>query len=254
MAIGRSPFQGVLNVLRFNWHFYVAALIAIITLLFTTRYLSKDWIWIPLVISGFIVLTTLVSLLVTHYIYDLSELYDLTWMSDAACCNKIKVLNINAGFDETSHILETKLKGAEIHICDFYDEPLHTEVSIKRARKTYPPHPKTLKVQTHSLPYPKEEFDLVFVSFAAHEIRNSGERITFFKEITRVLNQKGQVFVTEHLRDRSNFLAYTIGFFHFYSRKTWLRVFKAAKLRLVQEKKTTPFVSTFILAPYGTAS
>ncbi len=254
MALGRSPFQGVTNVLRFNWHFYVVAVVGIMILLFSSQYLSKDWIWFPLATSSLILLTTLVSLFVTYYIYDLSKLYEFTWLDGTLTNSKIKILNINAGFDETSQIIATKFKDSELHICDFYDPKDHTEISIKRARKAYPPHPKTLKAKTDTLPYPDRAFDAVCVSFAAHEIRNLKEQNQFFRELARVTNQDGKIFVTEHLRDTYNFLAYTIGFFHFYSKKTWMRIFNAAKLNLIQEKKTTAFVSTFILAPSGTTS
>ncbi len=254
MAVGRSRFQGVSNVLRFNWHFYVYAAIGIMILLLSSQYLSKDWIWIPLAASSLILLTTLVSLFVTYYIYDLSKLYEFKWLDEIARNSRIKILNINAGFDETSQILATKFKDSELHICDFYDPKYHTEISIKRARKAYPPHPKTKKVKTNFLPYSVGEFDVVCVSFAAHEIRNLEERKLFFQELKRVINRDGIIFVTEHLRDISNFLAYTIGFLHFFSRKTWMNVFKSANLNLIQEKKTTAFVSTFILSSNGTAS
>lgn len=254
MAVGRSPFQGVSNVLRFNWHFYVIAAFVILILLLSSQYLSKDWIWVPLAASSLILLTTLVSLFVTYYIYDLSKLYEFTWLDGTARNSKIKILNINAGFDETSQILASKFKDSELHICDFYDSKHHTEISIKRARKAYPPHPNTLKVKTNSLPYPDGAFNVVCVSFAAHEIRNLEERNQFFQELARVTNQDGKIFVTEHLRDTYNFLAYTIGFLHFYSRTTWMNIFKSAKLNLIQERKITHFVSTFILASNGTTS
>lgn len=254
MALVRSPFQGVSNVLRFNWHFYVVAAVGIMILLFSSQYLSKDWIWFSLATSSFILLTTLVSLFVTYYIYDLSKLYEFTWLDETSTNRKIKILNINAGFDETSQIIATKFKDSELHICDFYDPKYHTEISIKRARKAYPPNPKTLKVKTDSLPYPDRAFDAVCVSFAAHEIRDLKERNQFFRELARVTNQDGKIFLTEHLRDTYNFLAYTIGFFHFYSKKSWMSIFNAAKLNLIQEKKTTAFVSTFILAPNATTS
>lgn len=250
MAVGRSPFQGVSNVLRFNWHFYVVAAIGIVILLLSSQYLSKGWIWIPLAASSLILLTTLISLLVTYYVYDFSELYEFKWLDG----NPKKILNINAGFDETSPILTAKFSGSELHICDFYDSKHHTEISIKRARKAYPPHPNTVKVKTDSLPYPDGAFDTVCVSFAAHEIRNLEEQKQFFQELARVLNLDGKIFVTEHLRDTYNFLAYTVGFLHFFSRKTWINIFKSANLNLIQERKTTAFVSTFILSSNGTES
>jgi hypothetical protein len=60
--------------------------------------------------------------------------------------------------------------------------------------------------------------------------------------------------VTEHLRDPANFLAYTIGFLHFHSRRTWLDTFQSAGLRVEREVKTTPFVTTFFLAKDGNSA
>jgi ubiquinone/menaquinone biosynthesis C-methylase UbiE len=96
--------------------------------------------------------------------------------------------------------------------------------------------------------------DKIFIIFAAHEIRNVQERIEFFKELRRVLKPTGEIIITEHLRDIPNFLAYNIGFLHFYSKPTWLHIFKLAELTLKNEQKITPFISTFTLTKYGVAS
>ena len=82
---------------------------------------------------------------------------------------------------------------------------------------------------------------------SAHEIRNEAERITFFDELKRVVKPGGIVYVTEHLRDTNNFLAYTIGFLHFYSDSNWKKIFKSAGLNVFTEVKTTPFITTYML-------
>jgi len=76
----------------------------------------------------------------------------------------------------------------------------------------------------------------------------------FFKEIKRILRPDGKIFVTEHLRDLPNFLAYSIGFFHFHSKKSWLRTFTDAELHVQKQIKQTPFITTFILQKYGASS
>ena len=43
------------------------------------------------------------------------------------------------------------------------------------------------------------------------------ERTLFFKELHRILKREGELVIVEHLRDLPNFLAYTIGFFHYWS-------------------------------------
>jgi ubiquinone/menaquinone biosynthesis C-methylase UbiE len=196
----------------------------------------------------FAILTISISLLVSFYVYDLSGLYQLKWLPNSD--NK-RILSINAGFDETSDIIKSKFPFSKLTICDFYDPEKHTEVSIKRARKSYPPLADTIQVSTEQLPFPDSSFDYTLVILAAHEIRDEKERVHFFKELNRVTSPTGQVFLTEHLRDLNNFMAYTIGFFHFHPRKSWLRTFDQSKLRVSREIKTTPFITTFILEKNG---
>lgn len=119
-------------------------------------------------------------------------------------------------------------------ICDFYHPDRHTEISIKRARQVYPPNPETISVNTDKLSFSENTFDKSFAILSAHEIRNQNERVQFFKELNRVTN--GQIFVTEHLRDFNNFIAYTVGVFHFHSRQSWLQTFIQADLTVTQEK------------------
>ncbi len=253
MEVKRPPFQGLMNVVRFNWHFYLIAVGLICILLTSHIYLENTWKLIPYGLSFLISITTISSLLVTYFIYDFSDLYEFRWLDEFSVEDNASILNINAGFDETSQILEGKFKKSEVYVCDFYDQERHTEISIKRARKAYPPHPGSRRVKTSSLPCPDNKFEIVCVTFAAHEIRNFKERQIFFKELRRVTKMNGKIFVTEHLRDIYNFIAYGIGSFHFYSQSSWMNVFQSSNLKLLQERKTTFFVSTFILTPDGTA-
>ncbi len=247
MELKRKPFQGVINIIRFNWHFYAIAIIAIsLLLVFQNKIPSTIK---PLVLSGVIIaaITLLTSILVSYYIYDASDLYELNWLKNF---DYKKVLNINAGFDEISEIITTKFPDTNLIIADFYNAEKHTEISIKRARKAYPPNPKTISVQTDKLPFPDNSFEYSVAIFSAHEIRDEKERIIFFKELARVT--KREIHVTEHLRDFKNFLAYTIGFLHFHSRKKWIKTFTEADLAIAEELKSTPFVTTFILKKNGT--
>jgi ubiquinone/menaquinone biosynthesis C-methylase UbiE len=201
-----------------------------------------------LVILGGIFISILISLAVSFYIYDLSGLYKLNWLGNS---DNMKILNINAGFDETSSNIINRFPKSEITICDFYDPQRHTEISIKRARRKYPPFPNTISVDTGKLPFSDNTFDRSFVILSAHEIRNIQERVQFFKELNRITKSSGEILVTEHLRDINNFFAYTIGFLHFYSRSSWLQIFKRADLIVKQEFKITPFITTFRLERHG---
>ncbi|MBK7969925.1 MAG: methyltransferase domain-containing protein [Bacteroidetes bacterium] len=245
MEIKRKPFQGVLNIIRFNWHFYAVAGVVIFTLIFFKEILPQQLQYVILAAIIMTILNIIISLSVSFYIYDVSDLYKLKWLPDT---NKKQVLTINAGFDETSDLIINKFPLTELTICDFYNSKKHTEVSIERARKAYPPAAKTMQVVTDSLPFPDNSFDYSFTILAAHEIRNENERVQFFKELSRVTKITGYIYVTEHLRDLNNFMAYSIGFFHFHSKPTWLRTFEKANLSFYKDIKVTPFVTTFILS------
>ncbi|RZL32656.1 MAG: methyltransferase, partial [Pedobacter sp.] len=104
----RKPFQGVLNIIRFNWHFYVIAFLLIAFLLFFTTLLPTkfnlvSYLFIAAIISG-----TSLSLFASFYIYDVSNLYSLNWLNELQFKNEPLILNINAGFDETSQLLQRK--------------------------------------------------------------------------------------------------------------------------------------------------
>ena len=245
----RQPFQGILNIVRFNWHFYVIAIAFIVLIQLSSGFLTDSINMVLNVLSALLALIIIVSLFVSYYIYDLSGFYGLDWIANSD--EKVTIANINAGFDETSEILQSMFKQSNIIALDFYDPSEHTEVSIKRARKRYPPFPGTKKISTSKIELSSDSIHKVFVILSAHEIRNSEERVVFFKELHRILTPNGQIIVIEHLRDISNFLAYNIGALHFHSKSAWLKTFKAAELRVVSEIKNTPFISTFILEPNG---
>ena len=248
----RKPFQGVGNIIRFNWHHYVLSIIAIVVLLLVSTNTTAALHTAVILIVSLIILANFISLFISLFIYDLSSLYKLTWLDNAQIGNEI--ININAGFDETSILLKSKYSNARLTVLDFYNPTKHTEVSIKRARKAYPPFPNTQPTSTTHLPLQDNAADNVFAILSAHEIRNYEERVTFFKELNRVLTPKGQVIVTEHLRDTANFIAYNIGFLHFHSKETWLQTFRKAGFKVFDEIKITPFISTFILTKNGISS
>jgi len=251
MEITRTQFQGVCNIIRFNWHFYLIAGILMIGLLFFKNQFSHFLEFWLLVGIGLGFLVTLVSLLVSYYVYDCSNLYELDWLENS---NDLTLLNINAGFDETSQLIKNKFPTTNLTICDFYDPKKHTEISIRRARKAYPPQLGTFPVKTDSLPFSAAQFDKTIAILSAHEIRDEVERNLFFQELKRVTKPTGNIFVLEHLRDANNFLAYTIGFLHFHSKKTWMDTFSNAGLMIEKEKKITPFITLFILKADGSTS
>lgn len=244
----RKPFQGVWNIVRFNWHFYVLSL-GVLLLIYALAITYPSFSGYLGTAGLVILLLIVISLSVSYYVYDLSGLYNFSWLEVEQTDRKI--INISAGFDETSAILEKKFLTAELIALDFYDPSKHTEVSIKRARRAYPVFPGTIEVASVDLPLENGCADKIFVILSAHEIRDMKERILFFKELRRLLKPAGQIFIVEHLRDTANFVAYNVGFFHFYSRSSWCEVFFKADLKIQKERKITPFISIFTLEKNG---
>jgi len=246
--LSRKPLQGLTNIVRFNWHYYVIAFVLIGILFFIKDVLPGYLIpgaefFLLLAAAGIFI-----SLIASWFIYDHSDLYTLNWLNDLYIDTNKKIVNINAGFDETSSLLKEKFTGSTLLVFDFYDPKKHTEISIERARKAYPAFPGTTTISTNEVPLKTNTVDFIFLILAAHEIRDHGERIKFFKQLANALNKGGKIIVVEHQRDLVNFLAYNFGFFHFFANKTWKQTFNGAELALDSETKLTPFISNFILS------
>lgn len=243
----RRPFQGVANILRFNWHFFALALGGAAALAAAGARLDGAPRLVAVAAAGALGLTTLVSLAVSWYVYDLSGFYRLGWLEGAGVEPGGTMVNVHAGFDETSAALRARYPGSEWTVMDFYDPAKHTEVSIRRARRAHPPSPDDLEVATTDLPLPPAAARAVFVILAAHEIRDAGERRGFFAELARALEPGGRIVLVEHLRDWRNLLAYNLGAFHFIGRKAWLAAFAAAGLRIARTNRPNLFLTCFIL-------
>lgn len=246
-TLRRGPFQGVANIIRFNWHFYVMALFGIAVLLLTANHLPLFLQRLLLIIVLLAFLTMLVSLAVSYYVYDRSGLYRLNWLPAIPATPNTHIVNIHAGFDETSTLLAAKFPHAHLSVFDFYDPLLHTEVSIQRARKAYPAYPDTKAISTAQVPLAANSTDRIYLILSAHEIRNDAERVVFFQQLRTALHPDGRITVVEHLRDVNNFLAYNIGAFHFLSRHTWRTTFAQAGLSIDTTFSVTPFIAVYTL-------
>ncbi|MES2448460.1 MAG: methyltransferase domain-containing protein [Bacteroidota bacterium] len=243
----RKPFQGVSNIIRFNWHFYATALIIIISLAAYSVLFPSKFNSIIQIFAVCVFFATFNSLFASYYIYDCSNLYSLNWINNLQVTPNAEIVNINAGFDETSDLIQQKYPNSILKVYDFYNPFKHTEISIERARKAYPPYPKTQIIDTTKINIPHQSTDLIFLIFAAHEIRDKQEQILFFKQLKPVLKPDGKIIVVEHNRDFYNFIVYNIGIFHFFSPKRWKSVFKNSELNLIRIEKITPFINVYYL-------
>lgn len=250
MEIKRKKFQGVLNILSFNRHFYIYGITALV--LITISYLMYNWsstlFW--LIIATFMY-GLIMPLIVSAYVYDFSGYYNFNWLNklNIEDSNTNKFININAGFDETSFIIKSHFIKSDLKVFDFYNEERHTETAIIRARKVSLVYPETKKIKSDIIPLKDKSVDVIFLLSAAHEIRNNQERIQFLKECHRLCKPNGKVIMVEHLRDFPNFLAFSIGFTHFFSKNTWEKAFKSAGFSTFNEAKFTPFMSVFNCLP-----
>lgn len=246
----RRKFQGVLNILSFNRHFYVIGLGAL-ALVFAGYWLI-EWpallFW--LILAGFLY-GLIMPLIVSVYVYDVSGYYKFSWLKDLITDQKKAnlIVTINAGFDETSFIIKNKFPLCDLKVFDFYDAERHTEPAIKRARKVSLTYPDTQRMSSNSIPLKDGTVDIVFLLSAAHEIRSPVEKVLFLKECHRVCKHDGMVIMVEHLRDFPNFLAFSVGFTHFFSRSVWRKAFETAGFSTFHEMKFTPFMSIFNCRP-----
>lgn len=247
-TVNRKPLQGVTNIIRFNWHYYVAALAAIVLLIATNNLLPA---YITYIVITLIYATIIISLSVSYYIYDYSSIYNLSWLDGLQLSENCALVNIHAGFDETSMALQNKFPQCRLSVFDFYDPALHTEISIERARKAYPAYPGTVQITTGQLPALPAPAHAILLTFAAHEIRNTAERTRFFQQLKNNLAVNGVVVVTEHLRNTANLLAYNIGAFHFLPESEWLYTFNKAGLTIEKKIVSNPFVATYFLKKDG---
>lgn len=242
----RSAFQGLTNIVRFNWHYYALSAAGCLSLLWLRPFLPEVWqVWVQMA-AACMLGPVVLSLLVSWYVYDASGLYRLEWLRPWIPESGLLV-NIHAGFDETSALLADAFPQMTLQVLDFYDPALHTEISVKRARAAYPPFGGTLRVSTDALPLADQSAAVVCVLFAAHEIRDEQERLRFFAQLRRILQPGAPLIIAEHLRDLPNFLAYTIGFLHFMPLSVWQKTFATAGLRLLHTERHTAFIRIFVL-------
>ncbi len=244
----RHSLQGVWTVVRFNWHLQAAALALTSAFLSAPMMLDGTAAVVAITVGLGILCSIILSLIATWWAYDASGLYQMDWLVPEIGDAK-QAANIHAGFDECSEWLATRFPEASWKVFDFYDPEKHTEISIRRARKASPPVPGTVSVRADALPLSDASLDRVLLFLAAHEVRNHDERVRFLREIRRVLNPQGRAIVTEHLRDAANIAAYSLGAWHFHTRREWLRTFEEGGFRVTRKIRNNRFITTFILEP-----
>jgi len=250
METKRRKFQGVLNILSFNRHFYYWGIGVLALLVLSRWFVAWPAVVFFIVVAAFLY-GLIMPLVVSAYVYDFSGYYGLPWLNGLIPDEHgaRRIANINAGFDETSFLLHARFPEAAIQVFDFYDARRHTEPAIVRARRVSLVYPDTKVIASDAIPAGDGTVDVVFLLSAIHEIRRHEEKVRFLKECRRVCKPEGTELMVEHLRDLPNFLAFSIGFTHFFSRAAWKDAFTRAGFSELQERKFTPFMSVFQCRP-----
>lgn len=250
MELKRRKFQGVLNIISFNRHFYVFGLISLTLIILSQFVFSWSNLLYWIVISSFLY-GLIMPLIISAYVYNFSGYYNLSWLNSFNLTDSkdIQILNINAGFDETSFTIKNYFPKSDLKVFDFYNAEKHTEPAIIRARKVSLVYPNTQQIISSSIPLKDNSVDCIFLLSAAHEIRSQNEKIMFLKECHRVCKSNANIIMVEHLRDFPNFIAFSVGFTHFFSKLTWRKAFDKAGFKTFTEQKFTPFMSIFNSCP-----
>jgi len=247
---GRGKWQGMWTIVRFNWPFYLIALIVLGSASY--GFFASDpyglKICFGIALSG--ALYFLVgSLGVSHIVYDCSDLYRWKWLTRALAGTQPRgIIFCHSGFDEASFALRQLQPVSDWQVLDHYHPALMTEASIRRARKHFPPTEGTLSAPYNRWPVAADTADVVFGLLAIHELRSEAARTEWFGEAKRCLKHGGRVVLAEHVRDFANFFAFGPGFMHFHSGKSWRACWDAAGLHVCDEFKVTPWVRIYVLS------
>lgn len=246
----RGKWQGMANIVRFNWPLYFVAVVVLIAslggLILFHELDLKLTCSVAIVGAAYFVIG---SLSVSHLIYDRSDLYLWNWLDRALSgVNLRQAIFCHSGFDEASMELREKYGGVRWQVLDHFDEKQMAEASIRRARAMFPPTLGTLPSRYDAWPVAAESTDAVLGLLAIHELRSETERSAWFAESKRCLRKGGRVVLVEHVRDVANFLAFGPGFLHFHSPASWRRCWESAGFRSGDEFRITPFVRVFVLS------
>ncbi len=246
-TMARRRYQGVAQILQFNWRMYAATAGVLFVCWVAAAFLPVAGRAVLLLASAPAAFWLATSLAVSHYVYDRFPLYELDWLERALAYTPQRWLNVHSGWDETSGLLAGAFPGAAGQVADIFDARVMTEPSIRQAHKMNRSPVAATPARYNALPFESGTFDAAFAIFAAHELRRHDQRVQLFCEIGRVLAPGGELVVVEHARDWRNFLAFGPGFLHFFSPRAWRRVACDAGLVVRTEFRMTPFVRLYIV-------
>lgn len=236
-------------VILFNYKKILLGVIVSILLFVLSFFIVSTFIKMLFnIVGGLILLNIIASILASYILYDKSDLYEINKLNEIADFNNVEnVVLIHASFDPLSINLEEKYPTINLTVCDIYGNRHEHESGIKISKKVFPPNPKEIIIHTNKLPFEDNSQDVILAITAIHEVLEHKERVLFFKEAKRILKKDGIIILSEQFRDTTNFLFFNIGAFHFLSEKQWIKAISEAGLKIVDNKKITPFANMLIL-------
>jgi len=235
--------SGAVRIFRYNWPKYAVTWCAAVAALCYAEHFG-GWL---LVLGALLALAwSALSLAVSHYVYDRSALAGGKWLPALLPANTEAWATADAGLD-AEVALDAVMPGTCVARLDIYDGATVGARSVDRARAITPRAHAATRSSATALALGDGACDVVAVIFTAHEIHDAGVRERFFLEVKRTLRAGGRLLLVEHLRDAPNFLAFGPGFLHFQPRAEWLRLARAAELRVAAETRVTPWVMALAL-------
>ena len=132
-----GPFDGMLEILRYNWPQYAVGAGAILlgATLATAIPLPVPLKVALLIGSSFATWWLIASLAVSYYVYDVSPLYRWDWLADFLPQRPRQWVNIHVGLDDSTPALRRLFPDATGRVLDVFDEREMGETSIRRARR-----------------------------------------------------------------------------------------------------------------------
>jgi SAM-dependent methyltransferase len=239
-----NGFLGVARILRYNWPWYAAAVAGSALAVAVILVANPGGRWMTVVIAAVALgdAWLLLSLAVSHWIYDRSPIAHGGWLEQDGTAT---VVIIHAGHDEASSHVARRLPGAVCTAFDIFDPAHGASPSLLRARSAATARAPV--AATGRIPLPDGSADLVLMVFAAHEVRAAEARTELLRELGRIAGARGRILVVEHQRDFWNLLAYGPGALHFLTRKAWMGTFEGAGLLLTRDDAITPWIHRFEL-------
>lgn len=238
---------GVTRIFFYNWPTYLATWTACALVFASAGQLPSGVHELALVGAATALLWSLVSLGVSYYVYDASELVPARWLPATLGIEPRTWAMVHTGLDEELD-LDAVMPGTRLARLDIFDRNVMTASSIERARVLTPSALPAIACSPTHLELADGSCDAIVIAFSAHEIRDRSAREAFFSEVRRALRPGGRALLVEHLRDVPNWLAFGPGFLHFVSRREWMRLAALAELTVSAETRITPFVMALTLA------